>query len=171
MVLEATLLNTQYYKVRTKGKVEQSRKWSSPPPPPTLRCCSYWKGSLQVALDYGRQLYLYGFKYSYLMQITCTVIVFRIFWFNIICKQIYLIRTVTIIMGQSGPGSNGNKLVTPHYPILQGWSNTIRCNLVSYSEGPLFWRSLRPMQWTQSSYSRPRDTIWVSPARYFNPKS
>ena len=29
MVLEATLLNTQYYKVRIKGKVEQSREISS----------------------------------------------------------------------------------------------------------------------------------------------
>ena len=28
MVLDATLLNTQHYKVRIKGKVEESRKWS-----------------------------------------------------------------------------------------------------------------------------------------------
>ena len=29
MVLDTTLLNTQYYKVRFKGKVEQSWEWSS----------------------------------------------------------------------------------------------------------------------------------------------
>ena len=29
MVLDATLLNTQHYKVRIKGKVEQSMEWSS----------------------------------------------------------------------------------------------------------------------------------------------
>ena len=29
MVPDAALLNTQYYKVRIKGKVEQSREWSS----------------------------------------------------------------------------------------------------------------------------------------------
>ena len=29
MALDATLLNTQHYKVRIKGKVEQSREWSS----------------------------------------------------------------------------------------------------------------------------------------------
>ena len=29
MVLEAASLNTQHYKVRIKGKVEQSREWSS----------------------------------------------------------------------------------------------------------------------------------------------
>ena len=29
MVLDMTLLNTQHYKVRIKGKVEQSREWSS----------------------------------------------------------------------------------------------------------------------------------------------
>ena len=46
MVLDATLLNTQHYKVRIKGKVEQSRERGS----------SYGKGSLQVTLDYGPQL-------------------------------------------------------------------------------------------------------------------
>ena len=29
MVLDAALLNTQQYKVRIKGKVEQSREWNS----------------------------------------------------------------------------------------------------------------------------------------------
>ena len=29
MVLDALLFNTQYYKVRIKDKVEQSREWSS----------------------------------------------------------------------------------------------------------------------------------------------
>ena len=29
MVLDAALLNTQHYKVQIKGKVEQSREWSS----------------------------------------------------------------------------------------------------------------------------------------------
>ena len=32
MVLDTTLLNTQHYKVRFKGKVEQSWEWSSAPP-------------------------------------------------------------------------------------------------------------------------------------------
>ena len=55
MVLEASLLNTQHYKVRIKGKVEQSREGVAPSP--THWCSSYRKGSLQVALDYGRHLY------------------------------------------------------------------------------------------------------------------
>ena len=29
MVLDATLLNTQHYKVRIEGKVEQSKEWCS----------------------------------------------------------------------------------------------------------------------------------------------
>ena len=29
MVVDAALLSTRYYKVRIKGKVEQSREWSS----------------------------------------------------------------------------------------------------------------------------------------------
>ena len=55
MVLDASLLNTKQYKVRIKGKVEQSREGVAPSP--ALWCSSYGKGSLQLALDYGRQLY------------------------------------------------------------------------------------------------------------------
>ena len=36
MVLDATLFNTQHYKVRIKGKVEQSREWSSALPYTTV---------------------------------------------------------------------------------------------------------------------------------------
>ena len=53
MVLDASLLNTQHYKVRIKGKVEQSREGVATSP----WCSSYRKGSLRVTLDYGRQLY------------------------------------------------------------------------------------------------------------------
>ena len=63
MVLDTSLLNTQQYKVRIKGK------WSNPEknlaPSPTFRCSSYWKGSLLVTLDYCRQLYFY-FIYIYI---------------------------------------------------------------------------------------------------------
>ena len=45
-------------------------KWSNPvkgvAPSPTHWCCSYWKGSLQVALDNGRQLYLLLHIYIYI---------------------------------------------------------------------------------------------------------
>ena len=53
MVLDASLLSTQHYKVRIKGKVEQSRKGVAPSP--THWCSNYRKGSLRVTLDYGRQ--------------------------------------------------------------------------------------------------------------------
>ena len=43
MVLDASLLNTQIYKVRIKGKVEQSREGVAPSPTPW--CSSYRKGS------------------------------------------------------------------------------------------------------------------------------
>ena len=52
---------TQQYKVHIEGK------WINPGkvvvPSPTLRCSSYWKGSLLVAFDYGRQLYLHLLSY------------------------------------------------------------------------------------------------------------
>ena len=56
MVLDASLLNTQHYKVWIKGKVEQTRERSSALPTPW--CSSYRKGNHRVTLDYGRQLYL-----------------------------------------------------------------------------------------------------------------
>ena len=46
MVLDASLLNTQHYKVRIKGKVEQSREGVAPSP--THWCSSYRKGILRV---------------------------------------------------------------------------------------------------------------------------
>ena len=58
MVLDTSLVNTQQYKVRIKGKVEQSKESSALSYP---RCSSYWKGSLLVTLDYGNQLYFYLF--------------------------------------------------------------------------------------------------------------
>ena len=61
MELDASLLNTQHYKVRIKGKVEQSREGVAPSPTPW--CSSYRKGSLRVTLDYGRQLYLLLYDY------------------------------------------------------------------------------------------------------------
>ena len=46
-------------------------KWSNPGkgvgPSSTLRCCSYWKGSLLVALNHGRQLYLFTYRISTLV--------------------------------------------------------------------------------------------------------
>ena len=68
MVLDASLLNTQHYKVRIKGKVEQSREGVEPSP--THWCSSYRKGSLRVTLDYGRQLYLlYIYIYIYILSL------------------------------------------------------------------------------------------------------
>ena len=55
IVLDISLFNTQYYKVRIKRKWSNPRKGVAFFPPP--RFSSYWKGSLRVALDYGRQRY------------------------------------------------------------------------------------------------------------------
>ena len=62
MVLDVTLLNTPHYKVRIKGKVDQSKEWSSALPTPW--CNSYWKGRLLVTPDKGRKLsFFYSNKY------------------------------------------------------------------------------------------------------------
>ena len=68
MVLNASLLNTQHYKVRMKGKVEKS--WKGVAPFPTPWCSSY-----RVILDYGHQLYLlyiYIYIYIYMRRPWCS---------------------------------------------------------------------------------------------------
>ena len=71
MVLDASLLNTQHYKVRIKGKVEQSREGVAPSP--THWCSSYRKGSLRVTLDYGRQQLYYVRKLRLLRRMSAII--------------------------------------------------------------------------------------------------
>ena len=56
MVHDTSLINSQHDKERSKVM------WSNPgkevAPSPTPLFSSYWKGSLRIALDYDRQLYL-----------------------------------------------------------------------------------------------------------------
>ena len=49
ILLDSTLINIQYYKIRIKGKVDESREWCSPPRP-TPRIRSDWKGSFGVTI-------------------------------------------------------------------------------------------------------------------------
>ena len=57
LILDTSLLNTQQYKVRIKGKVEQSRENSF-----ALPYASVKVRAKQVALDNGRQLYFTYWK-------------------------------------------------------------------------------------------------------------
>ena len=61
LVLDVVLLNTQHYKVRIKGKVEQSREWSSTLPL-HLGVVAIEKGAFGSPSTEGRQLYLLYFK-------------------------------------------------------------------------------------------------------------
>ena len=55
MLLDAILLNTQHYKVTIKGKVNQSREWSSVLPYSLVE--KLLKRKLSGYNDLGRQLY------------------------------------------------------------------------------------------------------------------
>ena len=89
MVLDASLLNTQHYKVRIKGKVEQSREGVAPSPTPS--CSSYQKGSLRVTLDYGRQLYL---LYFYLIFNNFIFIKIHLDHYSSSCKEQHKSKTI-----------------------------------------------------------------------------
>ena len=75
-------------------------KWNNPgkgvAPSPSPRCSSYWKGSLQVTLDYSRQLYLY--IYSWLIIIACGKTLFR----NNYTKKSKYKCTMKVILGFIG---------------------------------------------------------------------
>ena len=68
----------RYYKVRIKGKVEHPE--NGVVASPTVRCSSYWKGSLWVALDNGHQLYSLIYRYIYIRE-------FGIKWATYTIKQ------------------------------------------------------------------------------------
>ena len=61
MVGDAVLFNSQHYKARIKGKVEQSNELTCTHPNSWRG--SYWKGTLRDTLDQGHQLY---FIYIYI---------------------------------------------------------------------------------------------------------
>ena len=72
MVLDASLLNTQHYEVRIKGKVEKSREWSSAPL--HLGVVAIEKGAFGSPSTKGRQLYFY-----FILNPTRAAIIFSVF--------------------------------------------------------------------------------------------
>ena len=63
MVLDTSLLNTQQYKVRINGKVEESRERISAIGVVPIEKGAFWSPSTTVALNYGHQLYLFTLLY------------------------------------------------------------------------------------------------------------
>ena len=64
MVLDAALLNTQHYKVKTKGKAEQSCKWSSTLPYTSELLLMKKKAFRLPLTKFANFTYLYDIKYS-----------------------------------------------------------------------------------------------------------
>ena len=60
--------------IRYRSRIKWSNPWKGIVPSPTLWCSSYWKGGLQVILDYG-WLFFYDIRYSYQIQTICIAIV------------------------------------------------------------------------------------------------
>ena len=82
MVLDTSLLKTQHYKIRIKGKWNIPRKEIARSPTP--RCSSYWKRSLQSA-----NLYTYIYIYIYIYMRVIQLIFFRNFFHKCKLKLAY----------------------------------------------------------------------------------
>ena len=76
IVLDATLLNTQRYKVKIKGKVEQSRERNNTLPYSLIEKGAFWSPSTTVA---NFTLYIYIYIYIYCNPETDCFVVSQLF--------------------------------------------------------------------------------------------
>ena len=131
MVIDTSLPNTRQYKVRTEGKVDQSGKGVAPSP--TLRCCRYWKGSLLVALDYCRQLYLlYIYIYIYVCVCVCVCV-----WCHIVEQTGPSSLSIAIGL-REGKILNSKPKECPSGEFLTHWSTIFFCyQLIPKVSSPL----------------------------------
>ena len=82
IVLDAALFNTQHYKVRIKGKVEQSREWSSALPlhlgVVAMEKGAFGSPSTKVA-NFTYSLYSYIYTNIYVYRYICILIYIYIY--------------------------------------------------------------------------------------------
>ena len=81
------LSNTRYV-----SRVKWSNQGKGVEPLPTPRCCSYWKGSLWVPLDYGRQLYLYRYIFHIRIYIYIYMFAFTYIYTSYTYIYIYIYK-------------------------------------------------------------------------------
>ena len=93
MVLDASLLNTQYYEAQIKSKWSNSGKVITPSPTP--KCSSYWIRNLQVAFDYSQlNIYIHTHirtQYIYIYNVSGYS---RCYWYYV--TQYYLFHSLVI---------------------------------------------------------------------------
>ena len=65
--------------IKCVSRVKYSNPGNRVAPSPIPRCSSYWKGSLLVAIDYGRQLYFFTYIYIYIVIHTLTFVMSQLF--------------------------------------------------------------------------------------------
>ena len=80
MVLVTSWLNTQHY-IRYGSRVKWSNPGKGAAPSLTPWCCSNWKGSLWVTLDYGHQLYYIINIYLWMLIMSCLLLINS--WFGV----------------------------------------------------------------------------------------
>ena len=108
-VLDAALLNTRYYKVRIKGKVEPSRKWNGVVPSTTPLCGSYWKG-------WPEGSFFLKTKQSW-QPISSSLVSAKLFWHvNCILMLNWIVRNWTVYLYVGYLMSNPNNLLALNDP-------------------------------------------------------
>ena len=97
MVLHATLLNTQHYKVPIKSEWRNPGKIVAPFPSPLFS--SYWKRALGVAFNFGWPTYIYIYIYIYIytdIYIYIYVCVCMCVWVCVYILKIYICVCVCV---------------------------------------------------------------------------
>ena len=105
-------------------------KWNNPRKgvahSPTPRYSSYWKRSLRVALNYGRQLYLYKYIYIYIIQNLVIFISSCVLLYDSLktIKHSLLIKIfykTTFTQSYTKVGTLRNVSIHPHWICFTAW--------------------------------------------------
>ena len=119
-----------------------------------------WHVNICWAILYSSQFNNYNCQLSRVQKSLFIIIITSKRFINSNRSIWLILGTLTGIttLGQSGPGSNGNEVVTLHFSELQNWSLTTRYSLVSYL-GCFFFFFLFLM--VERSYSSVGDGVGV----------
>ena len=127
-------------------------KWSNPEkgiaPSPTPRCSTYWKGSFQVTLDCGCQLYFYFIqllvfdKNTWNHTTVCKLFV-SVKWYQVFLSNTINLYTVTWYQVFQSNANNTNKQIYIIFSNFSSkWSASMICSSIFVFKNSIFYEKI-----------------------------